>query len=123
MDLFGSGVLIDLARLGKQRKPTALKTIQSTSKPWGTPSVIPQQDDVDPNRLAGIAQEHSVWSRKLAVAQAHKDYYAAYHPTLTSVLPEMPALLDCRRDVVTKKRSLLGSSLGQSGRRVRCRMF
>lgn len=80
-----------------------------------------QDEDSTPDELAIIAKEHSIWSRKLARAQAHKDYYAAYHPTLTSVLPEMPALLDCHKDVVTKKRSLLGSSM--PGRRVRCRMF
>lgn len=82
-----------------------------------------QDDDSSAEELAQIAQEHSFWSRKLALAQAHKDYYAAYHPNLTSVLPEMPAMLDCHKDVVTKKRSLLGSSLTQTGRRVRCRMY
>ncbi|CAB9506103.1 expressed unknown protein [Seminavis robusta] len=82
-----------------------------------------QEDDSTPEDLARIAQQHSIWSRKLALAQAHKDYYAAYHPNLTSVLPEMPALLDCGRDLSRNKRSLLGTSLEQSGRRVRCRMF
>ena len=82
-----------------------------------------QDDDSTPEELAQIAQEHSIWSRKLALAQAHKDYYAAYHPNLSSVLPEMPALLDCHNDVVTKKRSLLGGSMTQTGRRVRCRMY
>ena len=78
-----------------------------------------QDEDSTPEELALIAQEHSVWSRKIALAQAHKDYYQAYHPDLTSVLPEMPALLDCRKDAVSKKRSLLGgNSLTQTGRRV-----
>ncbi|CAB9506106.1 expressed unknown protein [Seminavis robusta] len=82
-----------------------------------------QEDDSAPEDLARIAQQHSIWSRKLALAQAHKDYYAAYHPNLTSVLPEMPALLDCHKDMATKKRSLLGGTMAQTGRRVRCRMF
>ena len=81
-----------------------------------------QDDDCTAEEISQISQQFSVWSRKLALAQAHKDYYAAYHPNLTSVLPEMPALLDCSRDL-SHKRSLLGSSLEQSGRRVRCRMF
>lgn len=81
-----------------------------------------QDDDCTPEEIGQIAQKHSIWSRKLALAQAHKDYYAAYHPNLTSVLPEMPAMLDCSRDVITNKRSLLlGSSM--MGRRVRCRMY
>lgn len=80
-----------------------------------------QDDDCTAEELSQIAQQHSVWSRKLALAQAHKDYYTAYHPNLTSVLPEMPAMLDCSRDL-SRKRSLLGSSFEQSGRRVRCRM-
>lgn len=79
-----------------------------------------QDDDCEASELAQIAEEHSVWSRKVALAQAHKDYYSAYHPQLTSVLPEMPPMLDCRKDMA-KKRSL--SSFEQPGRRVRCRMF
>jgi hypothetical protein len=82
-----------------------------------------QDDDSTPEELAQIAQQHSAWSRKMALAQAHKDYYAAYHPILTSVLPEIPALLDCHKDVASKKRSLLGGSITQTGRRVRCRMY
>lgn len=82
-----------------------------------------QDDDCTAEELSQIAQEHSVYSRKLALAQAHKDYYAAYHPDLTSVLPEMPALLDCHKDASTNKRSLLGSSLTQTGRRIRARMY
>ena len=81
-----------------------------------------QDDDCTAEELSQIAQQHSIWSRKLALATAHKDYYAAHHPKLTSVLPEMPALLDCSREL-SHKRSLLGSCLEQTGRRVRCRMF
>lgn len=83
-----------------------------------------QDDDSNAEELAQIASHHSAWSRKLALATAHKDFYAAYHPNLTSVLPEMPALLDCSRDLTTKKRALvLGPSSTGVGRRVRCRMY
>jgi hypothetical protein len=82
-----------------------------------------QDNDSDASELAQIAQEHSIWSRKLALAQAHKDYYAAYHPTLSSCVPELPALLDCRKDLVRAKRSFGVSFEQPTGRRVRCRMF
>jgi hypothetical protein len=84
-----------------------------------------QNEACTKEELAQISLQHSAWSRKLAVAQAHKDFYAAYHPNLSSVLPAMPALLDCSRDLANNnKRSLrLGTSLEPSGRRVRCRIF
>jgi hypothetical protein len=84
-----------------------------------------QEEASTPEELAQIAQRLSVRSTKLALAQAHKDYYAAYHPNLSSVLPAMPALLDCSRDLISnnKRSLLLGTSLEQTGRRVRCRMF
>ena len=84
-----------------------------------------QEGDSTPEELAQISRLHSAWSKKLALAQAHKDYYAAYHPKLSSVLPDMPSYLGCSRDLANNnKRSLvLGKSLEQRGRRVRCRMF
>lgn len=80
-----------------------------------------QDEDCEADELAQIAEEYSIWSNKLALAQAHEDYYSAYHRDLTSVLPHMPPLLDCHRDLTRSKRTL--DSFEQRGRRVRCRMF
>lgn len=81
-------------------------------------------EDDAPTVLAQIAQEHSIWSRKLALAQAHKDYYEVYHPDLAcAALPEMPAVVlgSCGREFNSRKRGF--SSPPMAGRRVRCRMF
>ena len=76
-----------------------------------------QDDDCTAEELSQISLQYSAWSRKLAAAQGHKDFYSVYHPNLTCVLPELPALLDCSRDLTSHKRSLLGSSLDRKSAR------
>jgi hypothetical protein len=84
-----------------------------------------QDEDCEASELAQIAEEHSIWSQKLAHAQAHKDYYTAYHPHLAStVLSATPALSNCHKALARSNNNNNNKrSLNSLGRRVRCRMF
>ena len=87
-----------------------------------------QDSSVDSaEEMARIAREHGVVSRKLAQAQAHQDYYAAYHPHLVSAVTTSTTSACVKpHAVVGHKRPLWGSSPQQPspvGRRVRCRMY
>ena len=79
-----------------------------------------QEDDCDASEMAEISLKLSTVSRETAKYQAEKDYLEVFRPnsTSSSALPQLPAVLDCRR-----KRSLLVEQQGITGRRVRVRMF
>lgn len=88
-----------------------------------------QANHATPEEVGRIAREHAIFSRKLAQAQAHTDYYAAYHPHLllsTSLSCRvLPTSTESSTPTLTNhKRSLWGSPQPTAvGRRVRCRMY
>lgn len=94
--------------------------------------VANEEWEIDPNHVAHVSREHTSYSRKVALAQAHRDYYSVYHPSLCSSLPDFdqlhcPTVLK-EDDASRKRRNFYNSSsnnsdTGTTGRRVRCRMF
>lgn len=74
-----------------------------------------------PEDLAVVAGKCSAWARQVALATGHKDFYAAYHPSLIDMMPEIPI---APFPLITRKRQSsrsLGEAAEELARNVRAR--